>query len=340
MARSTRRLAHSARLSLGRTLVLGRRPDSSPRDPWRIDIVQLLDGFQSALNPHSPEAAATAGLAWVLIIGAAIIFIAVMALAVACAPLAARLARATAASSSGAASHFRFVVLTVLLVYSATRGVSPAQREPAALRIEVVGHQWWWRVRYLDAGGGLDFETANEIRLPVGQRVELALASADVLHSFWVPNLAGKLDMIPGRINRLTFTPGTAAVFRGQCAEYCGGPHAQMALYVVTLSAAAFEQWRATSASPRGRVRSHVRIALRRLPHGARIAGAGHAGPRPHARRQPALDRRRHAAHRRGAARPLDRLQPARQARQPDARVPRVHGDELAALAAYLASLR
>jgi cytochrome c oxidase subunit 2 len=209
--------------------------------------VQLLDGFQSALNPHSPEAAATAGLAWVLIIGAAVIFIAVMVLALlALRSRPAWLSQQRLVVWGGIA--FPVVVLTVLLIYSA--GVAPAHREPVALRIEVVGHQWWWRVRYLDAGGALDFETANEIRLPVGRRVELALESADVLHSFWVPNLAGKLDMIPGRVNRLTFTPGTAAVFRGQCAEYCGGPHAQMALYVVTLSPEAFEQWTAQQRRP------------------------------------------------------------------------------------------
>lgn len=205
--------------------------------------MQLFDGFQSVLNPHSPEAAVTAGIAWILIIGAGIIFVAVMGLAV----LAIRwrpawLAQRRVVVWGGIA--FPFVVLSVLLVYSATRGVSLAQRDPALLRIEVVGHQWWWRVRYLDAAGAFDFETANEIHLPVGQRVELALASADVLHSFWVPNLAGKLDMIPGRVNRLRFTPDTAAVFRGQCAEYCGGPHAQMALYVVAQPQEAFENWR------------------------------------------------------------------------------------------------
>jgi cytochrome c oxidase subunit II len=211
-------------------------------NPRRSELVQVPDGFQSALNPHSPEAAATVGLAWVLIIGAGLIFVAVMALAW----LAVRsrpvwLAQHRMVVWGGIA--FPFVVLSVLLVYSATQSMSMARREPVALRIEVVGHQWWWRVRYLDANGGLDFETANEIRLPVGRRVELALASNDVLHSFWVPNLAGKLDMIPGRVNRLAFTPDSAAVFRGQCAEYCGGPHAQMALYVVTQPPSAFEQW-------------------------------------------------------------------------------------------------
>ena len=209
--------------------------------------MRLLDGFQSALNPQSPEAAATAGLAWVLMIGAAVIFIAVMLLAlIALRSRPAWLAQQRVVVWGGIA--FPVVVLTVLLIYSA--GVAPARREPVALRIEVVGHQWWWRVRYLDAGGGLAFETANEIRLPVGQRVELALASADVLHSFWAPNLAGKLDMIPGRTNRLTFTAETAAVFRGQCAEYCGGPHAQTALYIVTLSPEAFAQWAAQQRQP------------------------------------------------------------------------------------------
>jgi cytochrome c oxidase subunit II len=87
------------------------------------------------------------------------------------------------------------------------------------------------------------FETANEIRIPVGRPVELILRSADVLHSFWVPVLAGKLDMVPGKENRLRVRADRAGQFRGQCAEYCGGPHAQMALYVVALPESEFEAW-------------------------------------------------------------------------------------------------
>jgi cytochrome c oxidase subunit 2 len=113
-----------------------------------------------------------------------------------------------------------------------------------------VGHQWWWRVQYLDAVDRVDFETANEIRLPAGQAVEFVLESDDVLHSFWVPGLAGKVDMIPGRVNRLVATPAEPALLRGQCAEYCGGPHALMALFVVVEPADAFARWRAAQREP------------------------------------------------------------------------------------------
>lgn len=146
---------------------------------------------------------------------------------------------------------FPVVTLTALLVYSfsmARAVVTPAA--PADLRIEVIGEQWWWRVHYLDAAGGIDFVTANELRIPVGRSVDVELKSADVIHSFWVPNLAGKLDMIPGRVTRLRLTADREGVFRGQCAEYCGGPHAQMAFYVLAQSTGSFEAWRSAQRQP------------------------------------------------------------------------------------------
>jgi len=185
----------------------------------------------------------------VLIVGAALIFATVIAvawLAIRSRPAWVASERLVVWGGIGAP----LAILTVLLVFAGYQGNALSRSEPVALRVEVVGHQWWWRVRYLDADGALDFETANEIHLPVGRRVELALKSADVLHSFWVPNLSGKLDMIPGRTNRLAFTPQTAAIARGQCAEYCGGPHALMALYVVTRPVADFEQWQAEQRKP------------------------------------------------------------------------------------------
>ena len=93
------------------------------------------------------------------------------------------------------------------------------------MHIEVIGEQWWWRVNYRYERGRIDFVTANEIRIPAGQPVELALTSTNVLHSFWVPSLAGKLDLIPGRVNRLRLQADRPGVFRGQCAEYCGMRH-------------------------------------------------------------------------------------------------------------------
>ena len=150
---------------------------------------------------------------------------------------------------------FPLVVLTALLVHVLLAEARTA-RATAALRIEVVGEQWWWRVHYLAADGSREFATANEIRIPVGQPVELALRTGDVIHSFWVPALAPKLDMIPGRVNRLVIGADHPGEFRGQCAEYCGGPHARMALFVIALPPAEFEAWRAQQRQPATRAAS------------------------------------------------------------------------------------
>jgi cytochrome c oxidase subunit 2 len=192
--------------------------------------------MQSVLNAYGPDAAIIAEISWVLFGGGAAIFIAVMALAV----YAVR-GRMPGVSERllivGGGIVFPALTLTALLLYSLTRAAALHPAEPAALRIEVVGEQWWWRVRYPD------FETANEIRVPVGRTVELVLRSADVIHSFWVPALAGKVDMIPGRANRLRLRADRPGEFRGQCAEYCGGPHALMALYVVAVPQEEFQMW-------------------------------------------------------------------------------------------------
>ena len=119
---------------------------------------------------------------------------------------------------------------------------------PEATRIHVTGKQWWWRVQYVTANGFV--ETANELRLPVGQRVELQLSSPDVIHSFWVPSIAGKMDMIPGRITRLALEPTRTGTFRGACAEYCGASHALMAFDVVVTEADEFQHWLDAQASP------------------------------------------------------------------------------------------
>jgi cytochrome c oxidase subunit II len=133
------------------------------------------------------------------------------------------------------------VVLAGLLAYGLP--VLPEILTPAPegnLRIEVTAKQWWWRVRYLTDGG---FETANELRLPVGQRVDLRLASLDVIHSFWVPSIAGKVDMIPGRFTRLALEPTRTGVFYGICAEYCGASHALMGFDVVVMEQDEFRAW-------------------------------------------------------------------------------------------------
>jgi cytochrome c oxidase subunit 2 len=123
-----------------------------------------------------------------------------------------------------------------------------APAPPASLRIAVSGEQWWWRVRYL-AAGGTAIELANEIHLPVGEPVQFELESPDVIHSFWVPALGGKMDMIPGRRTRLTLHPTRTGRFRGVCAEYCGTSHAVMGFTVVVEEKHDFARWLARQAA-------------------------------------------------------------------------------------------
>jgi cytochrome c oxidase subunit 2 len=107
------------------------------------------------------------------------------------------------------------------------------------IRVEVIGHQWWWEFKYPDLG----INTANELHLPVGQTVDLRLRSADVMHSFWFPRQAGKRDLVPGRENQLWFTPDSVGVYPGQCAEFCGTSHALMAMRLYVDTAEDFERW-------------------------------------------------------------------------------------------------
>jgi len=135
--------------------------------------------------------------------------------------------------------------LTALLAYSlpATQRLRAAERE-ISVDIEVVGRRWWWEVRYLDAEGTPEFRTANELYLPLGEAIRVRVTSADVIHSFWVPSLAGKIDLIPGHENAVILEPTSTGTFRGQCAEYCGTQHANMALDVVTVAPGEFQAWR------------------------------------------------------------------------------------------------
>jgi cytochrome c oxidase, subunit II len=154
-------------------------------------------------------------------------------------------------------------ILSALLIYTLTvADAIVGTVEPAALRIEVVGEQWWWRVHYLDGTGKPQVVTANEIHIPIGQPVELSLKSADVIHSFWVPSLAGKVDMIPGHINTLRLKAKQPGVFRRQCAEYCGGSHALMAFYLVAQAPKEFNAW-ACIPAPTGAEAAHPVPAAR-----------------------------------------------------------------------------
>lgn len=143
----------------------------------------------------------------------------------------------------GGGALFPTLVLAGYLIYGL--GLMPELLEPApetSMRIEVSGEQWWWRVRYLTPDGE-HVELANEIHLPVGRRIDVLLDSPDVIHSFWIPSLAGKIDMIPGRINRLAIEPTRTGVYRGVCAEYCGTSHAKMRFSVVVSEPEEFAAW-------------------------------------------------------------------------------------------------
>ncbi len=114
----------------------------------------------------------------------------------------------------------------------------------SVMTIEVTGRQWWWQVRYPAKGNGRAFETANEIHIPVGEPVLVKLRGGDVIHSFWVPALAGKTDTIPGRDNVTWLQADRPGIYRGQCTEYCGAQHAHMGFFVFADTPRAFAAWR------------------------------------------------------------------------------------------------
>lgn len=117
-------------------------------------------------------------------------------------------------------------------------------RVKPALTVEITGHQWWWEARYLSADPGQTFVTANEIHIPAGRPVLIRLNGADVIHSFWIPALAGKTDTIPGRTNLTWMQADRPGTYRGQCTEYCGLQHAHMAAFVIADPPDVFEAWR------------------------------------------------------------------------------------------------
>jgi len=127
--------------------------------------------------------------------------------------------------------------------FLADRKLAALGAQPA-LHVRITAQQWWWEVEYQDADASQTLTTANELHLPVDRPTEIELKSADVIHSFWVPNLNGKTDLIPGRTNHIVLTSRRVGQLRGQCAEFCGLQHAHMALDVTVDDAAGFERWR------------------------------------------------------------------------------------------------
>lgn len=228
---------------------------------WLLPAACLLAGCtreQSAVDPGGPQSQQIARLFWAMTSAGSLIFAFVIAL----------LAFALWRSRGSDAPHplswqqsRRLVLLAgvvvpglvlVAFVYASARvdraGLPAGADE--AMTIEVVGHQWWWEVNYLDRDGQPVAATANEIHLPVGQPVRLLLRSSGVIHSFWVPNLNGKTDLIPGKTNTAWLEAAQPGVYRGQCAEFCGLQHAHMAFMVVAVEPERFERWLARQSQP------------------------------------------------------------------------------------------
>ncbi|WP_343057311.1 cytochrome c oxidase subunit II [Chthonobacter rhizosphaerae] len=194
-------------------------------------------GPQSALDPAGREAETVAHLFFVMTIGGAVIWLAVIALAV----YAGGFKQRTLSEETGqrlilwGGAVVPTLILAALLAYALwlMPDLRPWTREAMAeggVKGHVTAEQYWWRVRMEGPGGPV--ESANELIVPVGQRVDLTLTSPDVIHSFWIPALAGKIDMIPGRTNRITLRADRPGVYRGVCAEFCGESHALMAFTV------------------------------------------------------------------------------------------------------------
>jgi cytochrome c oxidase subunit 2 len=215
----------------------------------------MSPGLQSALDPAGPAAARILDLFWLFTGVSALVYLAVIA-----ALLWAALRRRAGGGMAephpetrverrlgrvvGGAVAVTVLFLMVLLVASFATDRNLARlADPEDLQLQVVGHQWWWEVRYEHGLPSRTFTTANEIHIPVGRKVRLRLSSPDVIHSFWVPSLHGKIDLIPGRENELVLQADGPGIYRGQCAEFCGLQHAHMGFLVIAEAPEAFDAW-------------------------------------------------------------------------------------------------
>lgn len=226
-------------------------PTSTPSAPGNAGPVDGLANSLAGwpppvLDPAGPFAGSISTLSWILFaMGVGVLLVVLVALWIALfgkERLRERLGGSKAIWIGGIA--FPVVVLSVLLVYglTLTRNLTDPPG-PVAMKARITGEMWWWRVDYLGDNGQPQLRDANELHIPTGRTVLLELESNDVIHSFWVPRLSGKLDMIPGRRNVMKIQADEPGVYGGQCAEYCGGPHALMGFVVVAHEPAEFARW-------------------------------------------------------------------------------------------------
>ena len=217
-----------------------------------------MNGIQDALNPAGPHADSLSNLWWLMFwICTAVYLLVMIALAIAIkkgrrehdlnpvlnsSPKTFTRKRNVIISATAVTVAILFVFL--LSSFRVGRSLTADLGQKAGLSIEVTGRQWWWEVRYNDVDASNIFTTANEIHIPVGVPVLFTLRGGDVIHSFWVPNLAGKKDLIPGKVATIWLQADKPGVYRGQCAEYCGLQHARMALWIVADPPEQFQAWR------------------------------------------------------------------------------------------------
>lgn len=225
------------------------QPISSPSsvaEGFTAAFTESISGWPPpVLDPHGPFSNTVTTLAGVLIALVTLIFVLV------CAALWVALYGSdelrAKLGGEGVVKWFGLVmptgVLFLLLAWGTTMVAGMTTIRGDELRMRVSGNIYWWRVSYLDAAGREIHADANELHIPVGRPVVVDMVSEDVIHSFWVPKLGGKMDMIPGRTNRLKLQADTAGVYGGQCAEYCGGAHALMGFVVVAHAPADWQRW-------------------------------------------------------------------------------------------------
>jgi cytochrome c oxidase subunit 2 len=203
----------------------------------------------SIFDDAGQEARHVAGLWWVMFTVATAVYVLVAAMVI----IGVVRRRRQAEPAEGDRTSFVWwggivmpvVILGVLAYLTVSTTTALGRDAPSGLQVDVTGHDWWWEVRYPDS----DRTTANEIHLPVGRTVDLRLRSDDVIHSFWVPQLAGKLDVLPDQTNHLRITAERTGTFLGECAEFCGIQHANMRFVVIVQTAGDYARWAATGRS-------------------------------------------------------------------------------------------
>ncbi|MEZ4616044.1 MAG: cytochrome c oxidase subunit II [Caldilineaceae bacterium] len=226
----------------------------STRPHWTVFVLLALlmtsgcGDAPAVLDPQGPAATEISRLSWILIGLGTLVYFGVCALLLVALLRRRRTSHKVTDDDRRAGHNFvlwgglimpTVVLLVIFGLTLRTLMALSASPRPAELTIEVVGQQWWWEVIYPDH----NIVTANEIHIPVGQPVRINLRAAGVVHSFWVPQLHGKLDMIPGRTNSFSIQADSAGDYRGLCAEFCGIQHARMLFLVIAKPPAEFEQW-------------------------------------------------------------------------------------------------